>query len=86
MYSMKQEAIAVYAVGTVLISVALWFASQTTSQEEFDLHVTDKQCERATDRWIKKANQLDERPADKMLIQQEREAKEMKLQQCSKSG
>ncbi len=75
-----------YVIGTVLTSIALWVATQTTSQAEFDQHVADGQCERATDRWVKKANQLDQRPADKMLIQEEREAKETKLQQCSKSG
>lgn len=75
-----------YGVGTVLVGAALWLVSNTVSQDEFDEHVATKQCERATDRWIKKKNQLDERPHDQRMIEDERQALEDKVQQCGTTG
>lgn len=83
---LSQETVAVYSIGTVLIGAALWLVTATVTQAEFDQHVSDKQCERATDRWIKKRNQLDERPEDKKLIQDERQALKDQEQQCGKKS
>ena len=75
-----------YSIGTVLTAVALWLVTSTVTQAEFDTHVANNDCRRATDRWITKANQLDARPKDGGLKKEERKAREDKNQQCAKKG
>lgn len=83
---LTQEAIAVYSIGTVLVGAALWVVTSTVTQADFDEHVANNDCRRATDRWITKANQLDARPGDKGMKKEERQAREDKNRQCKKKG
>ena len=83
---MKAEVISVYAVGTVILSALVWGYTEITPKADFDQHVADKQCERATDRWITAANNLDKRPEDQSLKKAERQASSDKEQQCKKTS
>ena len=75
-----------YAIGTALIGIALWIVTTTVTQADFEEHVANNDCRRATDRWITKANQLDQRPTDRGLKKEERQAREDKNRQCKKKG
>ena len=83
---LKQETAAVYITGAIITSIAIWFVTQTVSQDEFDEHVASKQCKEATSEMLYWEQEERKNPKSELVQTNLNKARKIKEQQCSGKG